>query len=77
MLPSALVGFEQAPVVGLQMPAAWHWSSALQVVTVPPVHEPAWHVSPAVQALPSLHGVPLVLIGFEQAPPEQVPATWH
>src|SRR2546428_102620 len=25
-LPSSLVGFEHVPVVGLQVPASWHWS---------------------------------------------------
>jgi hypothetical protein len=43
-------------------------------VTVPPVQEPPWQVSPVVQALPSLHGVPFALFGFEQTPPAQVPA---
>jgi hypothetical protein len=46
----------------------------VQVVTVPPPHVPAWQVSPDVQAFPSLQGVPLGLFGFEQTPPEQVPA---
>jgi hypothetical protein len=46
-----------------------HW------VTVPPVQVPAWHVSPVVQALPSLQAVPFALMGFVQVPPEQVPTT--
>jgi len=32
------------------------------------VQEPAWQVSPVVQALPSSHAVPSVLGGFEQTP---------
>src|SRR5207247_1501312 len=32
------------------------------------VHVPAWHVSVCVQALPSLHDVPLAAFGFEQVP---------
>jgi hypothetical protein len=73
-LPFAWLGFEHSPVDVLQVPTAWHWSSAVQVVTVPPPHVPAWQVSPDVQAFPSLQGVPLGLFGFEQTPPEQVPA---
>ena len=36
-------------------------------------------MSACVQALPSLHAVPLGLAGFEQAPVagSQVPAVWH
>jgi hypothetical protein len=75
LVPLALRGLEQTPPE--QVPAVWHWSSAVQTVPVPPVHEPAWHASPDVQALPSSHEVPLVLMGLEQTPPEQVPALWH
>ena len=52
VVPFGCVGFEQ-PVNGLQVPARWHWSSAVQV-TVVPVHTPARHWSPVVQALLSL-----------------------
>ncbi len=40
---------------------------------------PAWQVSPAVQALPSSHGVPSGAAGSEQTPVagSQIPATWH
>ena len=40
---------------------------------------PPWHVSLCVQALPSLHAVPLGAAGFEHWPVEgsHVPATWH
>jgi hypothetical protein len=73
------VGFEHAPVPGLQVPATWHWSSAVQVTGFDPVHAPAWHVSVCVQALPSLQVVPFNAVGFEQTPVDglQVPATWH
>jgi hypothetical protein len=77
-LPSALLGFEQ-PVAGLHVPATWHWSIAAQVTAAPPVQTPAWHVSPAVQALPSLQAVPLALAAYAHTPVPglQTPATWH
>ena len=79
VVPSVTVGFEQAPVLGLHVPAAWHWSEAVQVTLLPAVHNPAWQVSFKSQALPSLQLVPLVAAGFEQAPVvgSQVPAAWH
>src|SRR2546430_17648017 len=41
--------------------------------------EPFWHVSPLVQASPSLQAAPFVLAGLEHVPVagSQVPATWH
>jgi hypothetical protein len=39
VVPFTTVGFEQAPVVGLQVPAVWHWSCAVQLTTVP-AHAP-------------------------------------
>jgi hypothetical protein len=44
-----------------------------------PVHVPLWHVSLWVQALLSLHAVPLAFAGSEQTPDcgSQVPAVWH
>ena len=57
-VPSGLAGFEQTPVAGLQLPAAWHWSLAVQVTAPPPTQVPAWQLSACVQALPSLHAVP-------------------
>src|SRR5581483_8693835 len=65
--PSALTGFEQAPVAGSQVPAMWHWSDAMQVLAAPPAQAPAWQASPLVQALPSSQAAPLALTGFEQA----------
>ena len=60
-----LTGFEQAPVEGSQVPARWHWSSAVQVTWLDPTQAPAWQASVRVQRLPSLHGAPLALTGFE------------
>src|SRR6185295_2209504 len=49
--PSALLGLEQAPVKGSQVPAPWHWSDAVQTTGLFPTQLPAWHVSLWVQAL--------------------------
>ena len=79
LVPSGLAGLEHAPVVGLQVPASWHWSGAVQTTGLAPVHAPAWQVSLRVHALPSSHVVPLGFAGLEQAPLAglQVPASWH
>ena len=78
-VPFVATGFEHAPVDGLHVPATWHWSLAVQVTELPPMHTPFWQVSVCVHALPSLHVVPFAATGLEHAPvPEsQVPATWH
>jgi hypothetical protein len=49
------------------------------MVDAPGAQAPAWQVSPLVQALPSLQGVPSATDGFVQAPVvgSQVPAAWH
>jgi hypothetical protein len=57
-VPSGFAGFEHWPVVGLHVPAMWHWSSGVHVIAVP-AHPPAVHWSLCVQALPSLQGAPL------------------
>ena len=77
--PSALVGLLQTPVAGAQVPAAWHWSCALQVTGLAPLHVPVWQVSLWVQALPSLQAEPSALLGLLQVPlaGSQVPAVWH
>src|SRR6185312_11183698 len=67
-VPSASAGFEHAPVVGLHIPAPWHWSWAVQLTGFPPVQAPDWQVSVCVQAFPSLHDDPLALFGFVHAP---------
>jgi hypothetical protein len=79
VVPFAAFGFEHMPVAGLQTPAAWHWSDAVQVTAVPAWHEPLWQLSPTVQALPSVHEVPFAAFGFEQVPFAglQTPAAWH
>jgi hypothetical protein len=78
-VPSAAVGFEQLPVVGLHVPAAWHWSLGVHVTGFDPWQVPDWQVSVWVHALPSLHVVPLGAAGFEHVPEvgSQVPAAWH
>jgi hypothetical protein len=78
-VPSAIVGFEQTPVEGLHVPAAWHWSDAVHVTVLPVVHAPAMQVSLRSQAFPSLQAVPSGMVGFEQTPVAgvQAPATWH
>jgi hypothetical protein len=81
----ALPSLHELPVNGCakQPPGSWHapalhWSAeAEQSRALPPVQFPAWHVSPTLQVRASLHAVPFALIGFEQTPPEQVPALWH
>jgi hypothetical protein len=78
-VPLATAGFEHAPLVVSQVPAAWHWSDAVHTTGLAPVHAPAWQVSVSVQAFPSLHDVPFAAAGFEHTPLDvlHVPATWH
>src|SRR2546425_10209179 len=66
------------PVCGLHaslVQSSW----SLQSGGGPPAQEPLLQASPVVQALPSLHVLPLGAVGFEQAPVggSRVPATWH
>jgi hypothetical protein len=63
--PFAFAGFEHCPVVLSHEPARWHWSLAVQVTGLVPVHDPAWQVSVRVHPFPSLHAVPLAFAGFE------------
>src|SRR5438874_2685954 len=78
-MPFAFAGLEHTPVEGLQVPAVWHWSWAVQTTGLVPVQMPAWQESAWVQALPSLQGVPFDFAGLEQVPVDglQVPAVWH
>src|SRR5438128_1939844 len=78
-VPLALGGFEHVPVAELQAPARWHWSVALQTIGLAPMQVPLWQESLCVQALPSVHALPLGLEGFEHTPVIglQIPATWH
>ena len=48
-------------MTGLQVPELWHWSNAVHVTRLPLMHELFWHLSFVVQALPSAHGVVLIL----------------
>jgi hypothetical protein len=77
--PFAAVGFEQAPVLGLHVPATWHASLATHVTGFDPVQVPFSHASVCVHAFPSLQLVPFAATGFEHAPVLglHVPATWH
>ena len=76
VVPSVAAGLEQAPEVGSQVPAAWHWSLAEQTTGLEPTQAPAWQVSVWVQALPSLHAVPLAPL--DHAVVEVAGAhTWH
>ena len=78
-LPFVLAGFEHTPVDGLHAPASWHWSCAVHTTGFAPAHAPFWQVSVCVQALPSEHGAPFVLAGFEHVPVDglHVPGSWH
>jgi hypothetical protein len=78
-IPFALFGFVQTPVEVLQVPATWHWSSAVHVTAVPGMHAPEWQVSLVVHALPSVHDAPSAFAGFEQTPVLglQTPTAWH
>src|SRR5437879_4354566 len=78
-VPSAWFGLEQAPFAGLQTPATWHWSRAVQMTGLAPMQLPAWQVSVCVQASPSEQALPSALSGLEQVPfaGSQTPAAWH
>jgi len=75
VVPFVLFTGAGQPVAGTHAPIVWHWS-VVQVTVVPPVHAPAWQVSPVVHALLSLQLVPAVL--FEHVPTEPVRLhAWH
>ena len=78
-VPSGAGGLEQAPVAGLQVPARWQSSEAVQTTGLPPVQTPAWQVSVRVQASPSSQAAPSILGGLEQIPVVglQTPMSWH
>jgi hypothetical protein len=67
-VPSDADGFEQRPDPRSQAPTVWHWSAAVHVTGLDPVHVPPWQASDRVQASPSLQLVPSTAFGFEQAP---------
>jgi hypothetical protein len=74
VVPFVASGFVQVPPE--QVPAVWHWSCALQTLTVPLLQLPFWHVSALVQRSPSSQAVLFALLGFEHCPVEvsHVPA---
>jgi hypothetical protein len=55
---SAATGFEQTPVPGLQLPAMWQESLAVQVFAAPPWQTPAWQVMPVTQRSGPWQAVP-------------------
>jgi hypothetical protein len=77
VVPFAALGLVQAPVLGLQVPATWQASSAVQVTGVPVLHVPARQVSPVVHLSPSSQALPSFLVGLLQVPVavSQVPGT--
>src|SRR3989442_1639289 len=78
-VPFGAMGFEQRPVAGLQIPATWHASLAVQTTGFEPVQIPEWHVSVWVHLFRSLHEIPSGARGFEHRPVAglQVPTRWH
>src|SRR5207249_1601520 len=77
--PLCLAGLLQAPVVGSQVPAVWHWSAAVHTTGFAPTQAPAWQVSLCVHALASSPRGSSGLAGLLQAPEAglQTPAVWH
>jgi hypothetical protein len=61
-VPLAASGFVQTPVVGLHVPARWHWSSAVQTTGFVPTQTPFWQVADCVQAFSSLQAVSFVAL---------------
>src|SRR5437667_419154 len=78
-VPLVFGGVEHTPVLVLQVPASWHWSSTVQTIGLEPVQVPFWQVSVCVQGLASLQAAPSAFAGSEQVPVagSQVPASWH
>ena len=79
VVPSGRLGLEQTPDDGSHVPAAWHWSEAVQMTGLLPVHTPVSQASVCVQALLSLQVVPSGKLGLEQTPVDvlHVPTPWH
>ena len=67
-LLSGWAGFEHAPVVVSQTPAAWQRSLAEHVTGFSPVQTPTWHESAWVHALLSLQAVPSASAGLLHMP---------
>jgi len=79
LVPSFAFGFEHTPVAGVHVPAMWHWSLAVHVTGLDPVHTPDWHVFVWKQRFELVHAVPSVTGGFEHTPVAglHVPTAWH
>ena len=73
-VPFGAVGFEHEPVEGLHVPAAWHWSLAVQTCGFDPVQTPPAHASVWVHALPSSHAAVLFVCAHAAF---GVPGFWH
>jgi hypothetical protein len=58
-VPLSFCGLVHVPVVGLQVPAVWHWLGVGQVTGLPPVQMVPMQTSVRVQRLPSLQARPL------------------
>ena len=58
-VPFGFAGLVQVPVVGLQVPAVWHWLGVGQVTGLVPVHVVPMQTSVRVQRSPSLQARPL------------------
>jgi hypothetical protein len=78
-VPSAAAGFEHAPLVGSHDPRAWHWSLAVHVTGLDPVHTPAEHAYVWLHLFVPEHVVPSGAVGFEHVPVlgSHVPTAWH
>src|SRR5437016_12930960 len=64
--PLGLGGLLQTPVAGLQVPAEWHWSAAVQATGLAPTQAPASQVSVCVGGAPCTQAVELGLGGLLQ-----------
>jgi hypothetical protein len=70
-VPLSLDGLVQVPVIGLQVPAVWHWFGIGQVTGLVPLQVVPMQTSVRVQRLPSLQARPL---RAAQVPSWAVPA---
>jgi len=59
--PFVTAGLEQVPASGLQVPASWHWSIAVQLTGMPPTHVPLGHVNDPKHKFVALQGIPQVV----------------
>jgi hypothetical protein len=79
-VPAAFGDGSGQPVAGSQVPGSSQGFRLAHATEFFPVHAPIpSHALAWVHALPSLHGVPTGLLGFEQRPVigSHAPALWH